>query len=242
MGRHASTGYKSATTHHQPMSVVAAAAAGCAVGVTHALESDHVAAVATLVDEREGGGGNALVGASWGVGHSIPIAVIGLVFVALGVRLPDPVTALFEGLVGLLLLGLGAWLLAEVGGLRQHSHDGDDHTHLDLAGLSLGSGHRHVDGSSFLVGAVHGFAGSGALVVGMVTTAPTIGTSLAFLGAFAALSVLTMGTVSMLWGRTLGTDWTRPLKGVAAGVSLLVGATLLLETVLGVAVPLPGPL
>jgi high-affinity nickel permease len=66
--------------------------AGGAIGVTHALELDHLAAVATLVEEdtdRQG-----LVGASWGVGHTIPIAAIGLAFVLLGLQLPETVTRL----------------------------------------------------------------------------------------------------------------------------------------------------
>jgi len=70
------------------MSLVAALVGGGAVGVGHALEANHLTAVATLVDERRGADEPRGVGASWGVGHSIPVVALGALFAALGVRLP----------------------------------------------------------------------------------------------------------------------------------------------------------
>ena len=215
------------------MSLLAAAAAGGALGVRHALETDHLAAVATLVEgERDRSPG--LVGASWGVGHSLPIVVLGLAFLALGVRLPPTVTLAIEGLVGVVLVALGVrMLVAALGdrvGIQAHSHgDRGVHRHLRLGRVSLGWTHVTVDGDSALVGVLHGFAGSGALVVALVASSPSVGAALGFLGAFSVLTVVTMTAVSLVWGRTLDTGLDRPLRAVAGLVGVGVGILLLAE-------------
>ncbi len=208
-----------------------ALAAGAVLGIRHALEADHLAAVATLVDGDDRSG---YVGASWGIGHSIPIAVLGLLFVAFGVRLPASVTKFFEVVVGLVLVVLGAqMLLAAVRHVDVESHDHGDghHSHLRVRSLSIGLTHSHREESSFLVGVVHGFAGSGGLVIALVSTAPTLSTALSFLVGFSALSIVTMAAVSTLWGRIVGTRFTTYLQGTAGAVGIGVGALLLLGQV-----------
>jgi high-affinity nickel permease len=69
---------------------------GSAFGVRHAFEADHLAAIATLVED---GNRSASTGAAWGVGHSIPILVLGVSFLSLDVQIPSTVTAGFEALV-----------------------------------------------------------------------------------------------------------------------------------------------
>lgn len=210
------------------MSLFAALFAGGLVGVRHAFEADHLAAIATLVEDdaptRPG-----VVGASWGIGHSLPVALIGLTFFLLGIRLPESVTVLFEALVGAILVFLGVRLVLDVVGpveLRRHAHDSLHH-HLDLGRFSLGSTHAHIHGGSFAVGAIHGIAGSGVLVVLLVAASPTFEAALAFLAAFSLLSVVTMGTVSFAWDRALGTGVTRVLR-IGAGVGgALIGLSLI---------------
>lgn len=204
-----------------------ALAAGAVLGVRHALEADHLAAVATLVDGDDRSG---YVGASWGVGHSIPIVSLGLLFVVFGVRLPESVTKFFEVVVGLVLLFLGAQMLrsaVEHAELRSHDHGDGHHSHLHVRSFSVGLTHSHRGEQSFLVGVVHGFAGSGVLVVALVSTAPTVQTALSFLGGFSALSIVTMAAVSTLWGRLIGTRFTKHLKGLAGIIGIAVGVLLL---------------
>jgi hypothetical protein len=214
------------------MSVVAAALTGGLIGARHALEADHLAAVATLVEGRDGDGRSrpALVGASWGLGHAVPVVVLGLALLRLGVRLPDPVTGLFEAVVGVVLVFLGGRMLAGVVGRRRHAHGTHPlHRHLDVGRLWLG-GHVHLHGDSLVVGALHGVAGSGALVIALVTTAPDLANAASFLIAFAGCSILTMAAVSALWGRSLvaGVEWH--LRGLAGVVGVVVGLSLLAET------------
>jgi len=210
------------------VSLVAAAVAGGALGARHALETDHLAAIVTLVDDDPSRPG--LVGASWGVGHTLPIAALGASFLLLGVRLPPSITALFESVVGLVLVALGVRMLAGVLGYREHDHGTHPlHGHLQVGDLSLGGGHVHLHGDSFLVGALHGVAGSGALVVALVAAAPDLPTGVAFLAAFGVGSVLTMAAASAVWGRTLDAGARRALRGLAGVVGVAVGCLLLAE-------------
>ncbi|WP_396612319.1 sulfite exporter TauE/SafE family protein [Haloferax sp. S1W] len=213
------------------MALTTALVAGGVIGVRHALEADHLAAVATMVEDGNRPG---LVGASWGVGHSIPIAVVGLLFVALGIRLPESVTHLFEAVVGVILVALGVRMLlraadVSVPSLRKHDHGGDAHQHLSFGTFALGSEHSHVHDESFAVGVLHGFAGSGALVIAMVSAAPGIDQAVAFLAAFSILTVATMAVVSALWGRSMNVGGTRILRGIAGVVGIFVGGTLVVE-------------
>lgn len=218
------------------MSYVAAFVAGGALGIHHALETDHLAAVTTLVEEDSEQLRSAIVGASWGLGHSFPIIVIGLVFVALGIQLPESITKFFELVVGLVLIYLGGKILLEVLDTvdhHRHDHGAHVHSHLRIGDFSLGLEHTHLNGDSFIVGIIHGFAGSGALVIAIVSASPAVGTAVAFLVAFSVLSILTMGTISLVWGEILETKLTKYLKLGAGAVSIGFGLLLVIEQLVG---------
>lgn len=211
-------------------------------GTRHALETDHVAAVATLLDDET----NALrTGAAWGVGHSIPIGAAGIAFLALDLTVPADVLTLFELLVGLLLLWLGIRVLAgrESVALVVHDHltradaDSDDHahSHVDLNGTLLGLGHSHVREESVAIGIIHGFAGSGGVVVALAAARPTVVGGLGFLLGFSVASILTMAIGAVIWGRAVErVDWLHSLAGVA---SIAAGMVLIVE-IAGIGLPL----
>lgn len=220
------------------MSAVAALFAGASLGVKHALETDHLAAIATLVDE-ESTARPGLVGTSWGVGHSLPIVALAVAFIALGIELPEAVLLAVEGLVAVVLVGLGVRMLLRSDPLDRHTHgdtdgggrDGGHHFHLDLDSLSVGGRHSHVDGHSFGVGLLHGVAGSGALVVVLVAATPSLTAAGAFLGGFVVLTILTMTLVATVWGKTLATDLAPALEVGAGLFGILAGALLLVDVV-----------
>lgn len=216
------------------MSLIAAAAVGGTIGITHALEADHLAAMATLVDEKRAGH----IGASWGVGHTVPIVAFALCFVALGIRLPARVTAAFEAAVGVALVYYGARLVVDATGIGfgdPHHHGGPLHCHLNVGGVSLGLTHGHFDDESALVGVLHGLAGSGGLVVVMATTTASVDAAFAFLLGFGVLTTVTMTLVAATWGRTLGTGLPRLLKGIGGVAGGAVGVALVAEVLLGIA-------
>lgn len=209
--------------------------AGAVIGIRHALETDHLAAVATLVEE--GTDRPSFIGASWGIGHSLPIVILGLLFVGLGIQLPEAVTQLFEVFVGLILIYLGGrmlWTIAN--GVTSHDHGHGPHSHFQLGSISLGISHTHLDDESFFVGIVHGLAGSGALVIALVSTAPTVSAAVSFLVTFSLLSIFTMAGLSYIWGQTLDTPVTVYLKGFAGLMGIGIGVMLLVEQAVGIGV------
>lgn len=134
------------------MSLLAALVTGALIGMRHAVETDHVAAVTALVER--GADRPGLVGASWGVGHSIPVAAVGLAFLFLGVELPPLLFSVVEGVVGVVLVVLGLRLLLGGDGWLRHAHDDstdddggdgdhDDHDHVGIGSLLVGVSHSH---------------------------------------------------------------------------------------------------
>ncbi len=146
---------------------------------------DHLAAVAPLAIGKRRSFSAALVGASWGLGHGLGVALVGggaqLLKGVLGL---GAVTAWAEVLVGIFLIGLGAWTIAKSYRVtiheHSHRHDGAEHTHLHVHDMELSPrqghgaehrpaphrhaphrhaphGHRHA---ALGIGVVHGLAGS----------------------------------------------------------------------------------
>jgi hypothetical protein len=201
----------------------AAVGAGTALGVRHSFEPDHLAAVVNIVDEDDRGR-SAYVGALWGAGHSVPVALSGAALLALGVRVPESVAGWFELLAGAVLVYLGARTLLDVVSFERHDHDGGEHAHLSLGPVAVGGTHSHYEGESFLVGIVHGLAGSGLVVVLVTPTVPTTAAAVGFLVSFALASVVAMGTLSYVWGALLGFEEYAPkARAVAGVVSVVVG-------------------
>jgi ABC-type nickel/cobalt efflux system permease component RcnA len=103
----------------------------CVLGFLHALEIDHMLAVTTFVTRRPKLATAAGFGARWGLGHSIAVLLAGGILLATGLKLPERLDAVGEGVVGLMLIGLGVW--AWVSAARLHLHTPEEH-----------GGHAHV--------------------------------------------------------------------------------------------------
>lgn len=211
------------------MSVVEMAAIGTTIGVAHSFEADHVAAVASLVDE-ESTGRAGLIGTSWGIGHALTIGAAGLCFLLLGSELPDAVGLAAEGLAGLVLVLLGVRLALVAVDTTEHTHDGHTHSHLSLGPIDLGATHSHRGGESFVVGVVHGLAGSGVAISALATGA-SLPEGASLLAAFGVASVATMGAISLLWGSLVSRTASRGLQALAGCVATAVGLLLLVEAV-----------
>jgi hypothetical protein len=205
--------------------------AGGVLGARHAIEPDHLAAVATLT-AAEGRPGR--TGIAWGAGHAAPIVLIGGLFLAGDVQLPTSVSTVAETVVGLVLvwlgmrtiwhrrpLGLSVWRALreaspEPGTGPQHGHDAaDSHPHAEAERASLA------------VGVIHGLAGSGGVVILLAASAESGVMGLAFLGGFALTSVSTMGAIASVWGRTLGLDGR--LRVLTGGASVALGLGILAQ-------------
>ncbi|MDQ3805731.1 MAG: urease accessory protein UreH, partial [Acidobacteriota bacterium] len=90
------------------LSTASVLAFGFVMGVKHAVEADHLAAVSAIVSERKSLLGSALVGGLWGVGHTVSLLAAGVAVIALGVRVSERAALALEFGVGLMLAALGA--------------------------------------------------------------------------------------------------------------------------------------
>jgi ABC-type nickel/cobalt efflux system permease component RcnA len=77
---------------------------GFALGLKHAMEADHLAAVSTIVSERRSIWESARVGVLWGLGHSTSLLFAGLLVIGLGVVIPERVASLLEFAVAIMIV------------------------------------------------------------------------------------------------------------------------------------------
>jgi len=231
--------------------LLSAAGLGLLLGLRHAFEPDHLAAVSTLATRHGRLRDGARLGLAWGVGHTATVGVVALLVVAAGVHVPAALSSVAELLVAALLVLLGLPVVVRFARgrwhLHVHAHNGEPHLHLHshAAGESHAHAHPVWDARRSLgLGLAHGLAGSAAIVVLLVATAQTPGAQLAYLGAFGAGSTLAMLAVAFAlslavrWaagserGAAQGTRLATLLHVGAAGTSVVVGLVLAGRTIL----------
>jgi hypothetical protein len=205
---------------------------GSLLGMRHALEPDHLAAVSTLIGRERGSFRAAWLGVCWGLGHTASLVAVGAVLLVLRLELPPRVADLFEILVAVMLIALGtrAILLAIREGRPAHSH----HHHFAMHEHSGMPAHVHIGAWTLarrplVIGAIHGLAGSGALTALVLTTLPTTTARLTYMALFGVGSTLGMAALTGLLGWPIARFGARP--GVARALSMAVGAV---SVVLGI--------
>jgi high-affinity nickel-transport protein len=197
--------------------LLALAGFGFLLGMRHATDADHVIAVTTILNRSRRFLDTTLIGALWGLGHTITVVIVGVLIIGFNVVIPPPVGLAMEFAVALMLIGLG--ILNLTGGLKSlterltppapiHSHD---HAHAGAAHAHLhghGSNERLAGGGvvatfgwyqlirPVAVGLVHGLAGSAAVALLVLATIQDTGTALAYLvifcvGVAAGMAILT---------------------------------------------------
>src|SRR5579864_4627569 len=93
---------------------------GLLLGMRHALEADHVAAVASLATQSKGMRRTVLQGAVWGLGHTLTLLAVGGACLLLRAAISARLAAALEGAVGVMLVLLGADVLLRM--RRRHIH------------------------------------------------------------------------------------------------------------------------
>ncbi len=182
-----------------------AALLGILLGVRHAFEPDHLAAVSTLAGDERSVKGGLFLGAVWGLGHSIALLGVGGSLAAIETQMPVPLANAFELGVGMMIVGLGLRAIVRAvregrrGRVQSHRHGPVLHTH------SAAVSHVHVSRWTLatrplLVGLVHGLAGSGALTALVLAELPTVGARLTYIALFGAGSMVGMAMLSALCG------------------------------------------
>lgn len=168
---------------------------GLLLGVKHALDADHVVTVTTIVSRSGSILRSALVGLSWGIGHTLTLLSVGFAVLVLKLTIPDKLALSMEFAIGVLLVVLGVPLLKQLifkrAHIHSHQHVDKSHFHSHYHHESSAHEHRHLR-RPLLVGMLHGLAGSGALTLLVLGTMSSVGQGLVFLLVFGLGSTLGM--------------------------------------------------
>lgn len=171
------------------------------LGLRHATDPDHLAAVTTLIAGGRDRGARAAagLGLAWGLGHATTLFLFGLPIVVYGRFLPERLVQLAETVIAIVIVYLALRLLVR---WRQgffhvhlHEHDGERHAHLHSHAESSEHAHRHKARSplgAYGIGLVHGIGGSagvGILIVAAVESTSLAVISLVLLAIFTAVSM-----------------------------------------------------
>jgi hypothetical protein len=201
------------------MSVAAALLLGLGMGVKHALEADHLAAVCTLVAGDGSVSRAAKVGALWGIGHGAVIVLAGGLLVAMGASVPTPIALGLDIAVALMLIGLGA------AALRSLSLEVAQPAQPALAGAPSG----RALGRPLAVGLLHGASGTAALTLLVASTITVRSHAVAFVVLFGLASIGGMALVAaaVAWplrsAARRAPALMRMLRGLAGAASIAAG-------------------
>jgi nitrile hydratase accessory protein len=199
---------------------------GSLLGIRHALEPDHLAAVSTLITGERSSAKAAWLGAWWGLGHTLTLFAAGALLVVFRAEMPPFASQLFELCVVLMLVGFGVRAIHQ--GARGRPA-GPTHSHANRGPSEPLQIRRWTFARRpLLVGAVHGLAGSGALTALVVTALPSTVTQLSYLALFGIGSTVGMAVLSGLLGwplaRVGGHQATLRILSLAVGcVSTVLG-------------------
>jgi len=223
-------------------SIVAVLAIGGLLGLRHAFEPDHLAAVSTLAT-RPGGKrlwSAARLGLIWGLGHTVTVGAVALLVLVLGVQLPARLWPAAELVVAGLLILLGTLVIWRYVRGRWHMHA---HTHsaaaphLHLHSHAADPSHEHAHAivgarRSLGFGIAHGLAGSGAIAALLVAAVPDTMSRLVYFAAFSAGTIVGMLGVSLTLSVLVrlaaerGARWATILHVGAAIGSVVAGVAL----------------
>ena len=192
--------------------LLALAGFGFLLGMRHATDADHVIAVTTILNRSRRFAHMTLIGALWGLGHTVTVVVVGVLIIVFNVVIPPPVGLAMEFAVALMLIALGILNLS--GGMRGiterltppapmhghphahvHAHDEEPeehrHRHAHLHGHGTDARLDLVGTLGWYqllrpvaVGLVHGLAGSAAVALLVLATIQDTGSALTYLVIF----------------------------------------------------------
>jgi ABC-type nickel/cobalt efflux system permease component RcnA len=218
---------------------------GFLLGIRHALDADHVAAVMTLATGKRPLRRSALIGVCWGMGHTVILLIVGVAVVFFKLTISSAWAKVFEAGVGIMLVGLGVSLALALWRERLHLHshlheDGQEHRHVHAHGHGGQHDHLHrfrLEYKSLAVGMVHGLAGSAALLLLVLATVPSFGVGMLYIVVFGIGSILgmvllaTAMSIPFAMGMEKFAQAQQPIRIVSALLSIVIGSTILVESV-----------
>lgn len=207
---------------------------GLLIGLQHAVEADHVAAVASLTTRSKNLREAARHGSAWGLGHALTLLLFGGAVLLIDSMISVRLALWLETAVAAMLIALGVDVLWRLWRQRVHfhvhSHGEHRHFHAHRHAPQTDHArdpHRHVHPQqlplrSLLVGMMHGMAGSAALIVLALGSVQSPWQGLAYIAVFGLGSIIGMTLLAVVIGLPL--RWSaRSLTWVHHGMTLVLG-------------------
>ncbi|MFV2001638.1 MAG: hypothetical protein ACC619_01505 [Paracoccaceae bacterium] len=221
---------------------------GFLIGMIHAFEADHMAAISTLATENK----KQLIlrGAIWGVGHTITLFAMSMAVVVFSFVLTDAGAAALEFAVGVMLVLLGLDVVRRWRKQRLHfhlhSHHGQTphihvHSHRGEAVKHRQSAHDHMHPDRFplkalVIGLIHGAAGSAGIIVLAAASAGSAWVALGYVALVGIGSIFGMAGLSAVVSLPIGyapqnARWLHTgVKLAVATVAVSLGISIMLAT------------
>lgn len=226
--------------------ITTVAGIGLLLGLRHAFEPDHLAAVSTLATRPAARLWSAArLGLVWGLGHTATVGIVVLFILVLGIQIPERFWPIAELLVAALLVLLGSVVIWRYvrGRWHLHAHSHASGPHLHLHSHSQAPGHEHAHGRvdarrSLGFGIAHGLAGSGAIAALLVAAAPGSVSRIAYFAAFGIGTIIGMLGVSLALSLVVrlasrqSERWATILHVGAAALSVVAGVVLAQQVIL----------
>lgn len=182
-------------------SLVLVAVVGILLGLRHATDPDHLAAMSALIasSRERAGRAAATLGVAWGLGHGTTLFAFGLPIVIFDAYLPERALQAAETVIAAVIVYLALRLLVRWrrGDLHVHEHKHETRRHGHLHSHAADDAHAHPHRArtplgAYGIGLVHGLGGSagvGILIVASVASTALSVLALVLLAAFTAVSM-----------------------------------------------------
>lgn len=217
---------------------------GFLLGLKHATDADHVVAVTTIVSKQRKLRHAALVGITWGIGHTLMIVIVGIAIILFRLTIPEKTQLSFEFIVAVALVILGTLNLTGItrrlsdrfSNVHHHVHSHDHlHTHVHTHDSAVRA-KAHENVAEFLnnfgpfqllrplvIGIIHGLAGSAAVALLVLGSIADQTMAIIYLAIFGIGTIVGMMLVTTLLGIPIiagGKAFSRfdSLAGTIAGI------------------------
>lgn len=212
---------------------------GFLLGLQHALEADHLAAIAAIARNTSSRVKSVAHGCAWGIGHTLALLVLVTVVMAGGFSISEDMSHWLEFGVGMMLIVLGVRAIVTARKRRMHhapvhrhgNGGAPVHAHRHGHEISQGpaDGHRPALSRHALlplcVGLIHGVAGSAALVILLTAMSQsTVWQVAGYVMVFGGGSILGMAVMALTFSVPVG--WVQaqaPWAGFAFSVTVGAG-------------------
>jgi high-affinity nickel permease len=216
------------------------AAVSVLLGLRHASDPDHLAAVTMLIASgRERAAQRAArLGFAWGLGHATSLFLFGLPIVLYSAYLPETLQSAAETSVGFMIVLLALVLLVRWrrGFYREasHEHDHESHRHMHSRARTHAHARTRTAWQAYGIGLIHGMGGTAGVGLLLLATIRSHALAVIALALFAVCTAVSMALLSTGFGLTLGAAGVRrafqhiaPALGIASlafGVWYALGA------------------